>query len=104
METVGFFPCGAAYFYQYNGRSGIDFKWQGQAIIIGALGDKFSAAYYRWGTIETDINDLRLPNKIFDILRRDGNLHLNLASTKYQVRYLVDSPTLVFLTHIRSGV
>ena len=47
---------------------------------------------------------MRSKNRIFYILYCDGPIRLHLENTKVQVRYLVDSETLVFLKKIRMGI
>ena len=62
--------------------------------------------YYRWGTIEVDLNDFRAGTHVgfFDVLGRDGALRLHLTNAKSPVRYLTDSQTLVFLSKIRNAI
>ena len=59
---------------------------------------------FRRNSIVVDLNDLRSPNKIFDVLGRDGALHLQLTNTKSHLRYLVGHRTLVCLAEIRNEI
>ena len=76
------------YRYRENGRCAVDSEWHGPGV-IGRFGNKFSSAYYRRGTIETDLNGHRPTSKIFDILDYGGNSHLHFG--KYKNLFMISS-------------
>ena len=82
----------------------VDSKWYGMGIIVGICGNRPPLVYYRRRTIDTDLNDHRPANRIFDILGCDGTSHLHFPNAKSNVRYLSGSGTLVCLRRIPNEI
>ena len=55
----------AVCFCQRNGGNKADLKWQGHVAIIGGIGRKGDVIYFRWNSMDVDLNDLRPANRIF---------------------------------------
>lgn len=51
--------------------------------------------FSRRNSISVGVNDLRPGDKIFDVVGCSGALHLHLTETKFRMRYLGDSETLI---------
>ena len=70
-------------------------------VFIVRFGRKGDLIYSLGNSVEVDINDLRPPSKISDVVGFYGTLHLHLKDTEFHIRYLVDSKVLIPMAQIR---
>ena len=68
MESDEFSICETVYFYPNNDIDKADFKWQRRGILIGKFGRTVPILYYRWNSIEVDLNDRMPTGKISEVL------------------------------------
>ena len=81
-----------------------DKRWLGPGIIIARYGNNYALAHFRGAYLEVALGDMRSAGKILEVLRCDGTLQLHLAKTKFPLRYLVDSQTLILLSKARNEI
>ena len=81
-----------------------DKRWQGPGIIIARYGDTYALVHFRGAYLEVSLDDMRSTDKILEVLGCDGTLQLHLANTKFPLRYLVGSQTLIFLSKARNEI
>ena len=79
LKSEEFFPRQTVYFYQNNTENQADFKWQWLGVFIGRFGSTYDSAYYSGNSVEVDLNNPTSAGKIFDVLGRDGTLHLHFG-------------------------
>ena len=64
----------------------------------------YALVHFRGSYLEADIDDMRSENRLFGIIGRDGALQLNVAGTKFPMRYMVDSQNVNFLSKMRNAI
>ena len=67
----------------------------------GFFGRWYDLVHFRGEYLEVDLEDMRPENRLLDVLGRSGALKLHLPCTKFTMRYLVDSQTLISLSKMR---
>ena len=81
-----------------------DKRGQGPGIIIARYGSTYALVHFRGAYLEVSLDDMKSTDRILDVLGRDGTLQLHLANTKFPLRYLVGSQTLIFLSKARNEI
>ena len=83
-------------FWAANRKSKSGKSWKGPGIIIARYGGTYALVHFRGAYLEVSIDDMKPKDRISEVLGRDGTLQLHLANTKFPLRYLADSQTLIF--------
>ena len=61
----------------------------GPGIIIGRFGGQYAIVHFRGAYLEVDLDDVRSENWLLEVIGCDGELRLQLPSTKSPIHYLV---------------
>ena len=90
------FCLGRTVFFWADRKSKSDKRWQGPGIIIARYGNAYALVHFRGAYLEVSLGDLKSTDRILEVLGCDGALQLHLSNTKFPLRYLVGSQTLIF--------
>ena len=90
------------FFISANRKEKGEKKWLGPGVIIGRFVGKYAMDRFMGSYLEVDLGDMRPTNSLFELIGRDGTLCLHVQSTKFPIRYLVDSATLICLSKMRN--
>ena len=71
---------------------------------MGYSGWGCALVHFQGSYPEVDLDEMRSPNRLIDVIARDGDLRRHLHIAKFPIRDLVGSQTLIVLSEMRNGI